>query len=94
MPKDLEADLEAVAQDTGQRARGRAPVKTGKLRSSIFVSRGAEGNTFVVGTPMYYAKFLEWGTKHMKARPFLNVSFRAAMSKLDARIRQWGQVTK
>jgi len=55
-------------------AKRRCPVDTGNLRSSItpVVESWAAG---YVGTNVQYAPFVEYGTKHMAAQPFLEPAF-------------------
>ena len=54
-----------AAKLIAQRARARAPVRTGRLRSSIkAIQERVEAQAF-------YAKFVEYGTRKMKAQPFL-----------------------
>lgn len=61
-------------------ARARCPVKTGRLRDSI----GGE----IVGTVLTeratesYAGFVEYGTRHMPARPFFTPATDQVKSKL------------
>ena len=64
----LAADLIA------QRARGKAPVDTGRLKRSV--TRGnpfktSGGMSISVGTNVSYAEFQERGTKYMDAHPYL-----------------------
>lgn len=47
-----------------------APVDTGNLRSSISHKR-SEKFTERIGTGVEYAGFLEYGTRFMRARPYL-----------------------
>lgn len=72
-----------VARKTIQVNRGakhRAPVDTGRLRSSITWEIGQDGTTIVgrVGTNVHYAPYLELGTRRMRARPFLRPALAAA----------------
>ena len=55
-------------------------VDTGRLRSSITHDLGVDGRGLygMVGTNVEYAIFLEFGTRHMRARPFLRPALRAA----------------
>jgi len=53
----------------GDLARARVPVRTGYLRSTIY-SR-IKGWVAEVGAEAAYAMFVEFGTRHMQARPFL-----------------------
>lgn len=55
-----------------------APVKTGNLRRSIHhltVSKSSTAVSVQVGPTAFYAKFLEFGTRRMRARPFLRPAF-------------------
>lgn len=57
-----------------QRAAGKAPVDTGRLKRSI--TRGnpfktANGQAISVGTNVEYAPFQELGTKFMEPHPYL-----------------------
>lgn len=49
------------------------PVDTGRLRASIssLVTEDAKGLLGIVGTNVEYAIFVEFGTRHMSAQPFL-----------------------
>jgi HK97 gp10 family phage protein len=61
-------------------AKRLAPVDTGRLRSSITWEMGQEGTVIVgrVGTNVHYAPYLEFGTRRMRARPFLRPALAAA----------------
>ena len=54
-------------------ARRFAPVDTGRLRSSILVvpGRDSRGYYVEVGTRVAYAPYVEYGTRHSGAQPFL-----------------------
>lgn len=54
-------------------AKRRAPVDTGRLRSSIThrLGRDSEGLFVDVGTDVEYARFVELGTSKTAAQPFL-----------------------
>ena len=62
----------AMADDAVSALRASVPVKTGRLRNSIHVQRGASSGTrvstqIVVGAP--YAHFVEFGTARTPPRP-------------------------
>src|SRR3954471_20820692 len=67
--------VQVVADDIAADARRLAPVVTGKLRDSIgtrrMMSKGQEGDTVRVEARVYYAQFVELGTRNMSPRPFL-----------------------
>ena len=65
----------------------RAPVKSGFLKDHIVISEKAGVDAIDVGPgkEVYYAKFLEFSTTKMKAKPFIEPSFLAKRHEaLDA----------
>ena len=61
---------------------GKAPnTDTGKLVASIAVEKKAE-STYFVGSGLSYAKYLEFGTSKMLARPWLQPAIRANRNAL------------
>ena len=60
-------------------------VRTGHLKRSIYnkVYERAANVIGVIGTEVIYGKFLEEGTKHMKARPFLRPTVLKNETKLS-----------
>lgn len=73
MEVDSEDALVRVGYKVMSQARILAPVDTGRLRSSIILTRGRDGQGFYVevGTNVYYARFVEFGTRYTNAQPFL-----------------------
>lgn len=70
-----------IASEASPSAPGQGPgVVTGRLRASITYRPGVDAlSPFVdIGTSVYYAPFLEFGTKRMAARPFLRPALEAA----------------
>lgn len=70
--------VRAGARVISNEAKDRVPVKTGALRRSIrvFDDRAAvranlKERTAFVGTRLFYGKFVELGTAHSSAKPFL-----------------------
>lgn len=67
----VQETADAVAAD----AQRLAPERTGTLRRSIVTERltrgGKESNTVRVVARVFYAKFLEFGTRNMRPRPFM-----------------------
>ncbi len=59
-----------------QRAQGKAPVDTGRLKRSVHNTVpqqvGPGQMITLVGTNVEYAPYQEFGTKFMKAQPYLN----------------------
>lgn len=62
------------------RSKRLCAVDTGRLRSSITMEMGKDGDDVVarVGTNVHYAPYLEFGTRRMTARPFLRPALDAA----------------
>lgn len=54
---------------------------TGRLRSSIAFQE--DGNSYIVGTPVIYALYLERGTKTMRPRKFMMPAFEKARSEIE-----------
>jgi HK97 gp10 family phage protein len=67
-----DASLRAALFLEGE-SKKRSPVDTGRLRSSIATSLGAQdkGLTSIVSTNVFYAVFVHEGTKYMKKRQFM-----------------------
>jgi len=55
-------------------------VDTGRLRQSI--RREVSGNVGLVGTDLDYGKKLQFGTRKVAARPWLDVAFREAADRV------------
>lgn len=66
-------------QNTGinieSRAKRLVPVDTGRLRASIVTTRPLNKNAtemhVLIGSKVNYARFVELGTRYMRARPYL-----------------------
>jgi HK97 gp10 family phage protein len=64
-----EVALEAVGLQAEGYAKRLCAVDTGRLRNSI--THTADDDTAYIGTNVEYAPYVEYGTIHMKAQPFL-----------------------
>jgi HK97 gp10 family phage protein len=73
MEVETEDDLVKVGLAVQSKARSLCPVDTGRLRSSIIMTKGRDGQGFYVevGTNVGYGRFVEFGTVHTRAQPFL-----------------------
>ena len=76
-------DLQALGIDVQNQARRFCPVDTGRLRSSIQHQMGedAQGPYVVIGTNVEYAPYVEFGTLHQRARPYLRPALARAISR-------------
>jgi len=82
-----ERDLTVLGLRVQNRARELCPVDTGRLRSSIQTSglqRDGRGAYIKVGTNVFYAGFVEFGTSRMPAQPYLRPALLEAA-------RAWGR---
>lgn len=65
------------------------PVDTGRLRASITTTvEESEQNIKVkVGTDVNYGPYLEFGTRYMRAKPFLRPAFMIVINKLKGELK-------
>lgn len=70
---DSERDLIRAGLAVQSEARKLCPVDTGRLRASIVSvpSKDSRGPYVDVGTNVDYAPFVEYGTQHSPAQPFM-----------------------
>lgn len=74
----------ALALSVEATAKRLAPVDTGNLRRSITHKPGRDGFSYYVdvGTNVIYAPYVEFGTQHMRAQPYLRPAFLQAVNQL------------
>lgn len=77
----VSAALAESAQVAASLARQVVPVKTGYLKSTIFVSQEGELR-FEIGASAPYASYIELGTVHQEAQPFIRPSVEMARQHL------------
>jgi len=80
------AAVKKKAEDIARDAKGRAPVQTGFLRSSIHAVSVAEGKSAEVQVDAPYAPFVEYGTYKMAARPFLSPAVAAHVDDFKSEV--------
>jgi HK97 gp10 family phage protein len=71
----LREEFEHIGYLMESMAKTHAPVRTGRLRDSIFHS--VERLVLTIGAKAYYASFVEFGTRFMQAQPYLRPAIRA-----------------
>lgn len=77
----LQDDMIRLAVRSVRNAKKRCPVDTGRLRSSItFVKLKPLG--VKVGTPVTYARHVEYGTVYQTAQPYLRPAIREELANL------------
>lgn len=92
LPDALKVELERTASDAMSQAQALAPVRTGRMRASIAIERYPGGVTLKAGK--FYSRFVEWGTKKMKAEPFMRPAMSTALHQLNLRIQARMQALK
>ena len=79
--EDVRRKLEMWAQTVGDIARARVPVRSGYLRSTIYAR--IRGWVAEVGAEAAYSMFVEFGTRYMRARPFLFPAIQSYLPVLE-----------
>ena len=84
-----------VANTVGRVAQGRVPRATGALANSFGLDRGiVEGNPAAVLTwGARYAVYVNFGTRHMPARPFATDALEVATKDADRMLTAWAEQT-
>ena len=70
---DLTQALNLACIAVENEAKKNCPVDDGQLRQSI--THEIEGNEAWVGTNVFYAPYVEYGTRFMEAQPYLKPAF-------------------
>lgn len=84
LPQVVDKVVRKTAFEIESVAKSRAPVDTGNLKASISTMVDGPAHA-VVGTNVEYAPFVEYGTRHMAAQPYLIPAAEQARPKfLDA----------
>ena len=78
----LKKAIATAAYNTEAGAKRRAPVDTGNLRDSITTNIASDGKSAEVGTNVEYAPYVEFGTVHQAAQPYLLPAFADAVKEL------------
>lgn len=84
MQRHVHRQLASWAADVKALARQLVPVRTGHLRSSIY----AKIHEWVakIGAEATYAMFVEFGTRYMRARPYLYPAIQEHLPRLETMI--------
>ncbi|MDH7477097.1 MAG: HK97 gp10 family phage protein [Candidatus Bathyarchaeota archaeon] len=73
--------LAGWAEEAKAYAKQLAPVRTGRLRSSIYAK--IQDWVAQIGAEATYALFVEFGTRNMQARPFLYPAIQEYLPRLE-----------
>lgn len=81
MQRHVHRQLASWAEDVKTLAKQLVPVRTGHLHSSIY----AKISEWVaeIGAEVTYALFVELGTRHMRAQPYLYPSIQEHLPRLE-----------
>jgi HK97 gp10 family phage protein len=81
MQQHVQRQLAMWAEDVKALATQLVPVKTGRLRSSIYAK--IQEWVAEIGAEATYALFVEFGTRSMQARPYLYPAIQTYLPRLE-----------
>ena len=81
LQQKIQQQLERWSMEIREYARSLAPIRTGRLRSSIYAK--TSGWEVQIGAEASYALFVEFGTRQMQAQPFLHPAVEEYMPRLE-----------
>jgi len=84
---DTSTEVKRAAFDVEALGKAKAPVRTGTLRRSITTQIDEGGMRAVVGPSVDYGIYVELGTRHMAARPYMRPAAEAVMPHYVDRIK-------
>jgi HK97 gp10 family phage protein len=82
-PDKIEDAVKKAALKLEGEAKRLCPVDTGRLRNSIETQR-IDRYTYGVGTGVEYAPYVEFGTRKMRAQPYLRPAMEIVRDSLNA----------
>jgi len=82
MQRHVHRQLASWAADVKALAKQLVPVRTGHLRSSIYVK--IQEWVAEIGAEATYALFVEFGTRYMQAQPYLYPAIQEHLPQLEA----------
>lgn len=91
LDRHLEEAMEEAVLRIEADAKRNAPVDTGRLRSSIASEVNRRGESQIlgsVGSNLVYSKFVETGTRHMPASPYLGPAVEQNISEIESLFQQ------
>lgn len=74
-PEAIRTVVKKNGSDLQKKAQRKAPYKTGNLRRSIQLQFSGDGMTATVEPTAHYAPYVEYGTRFMKAQPYLRPAY-------------------
>jgi len=85
----IEKEIKISAINIQREAKKICPWITNRLRSSIaiqFFNSGGRINAAEIGSNVEYAPYVEFGTRYMKAEPYLRPAYHAELPKYKANV--------
>ena len=82
MKQNIAKQADPVGQEMEDMAKSLAPVRTGRLRDSIYHHVNPEDLTMDFGNNVEYGVFVEFGTRRMAAQPHIRPALDAKQQKL------------
>ena len=86
MPPGSVAALRSAVRQLQRAIIQAAPFKTGRLRRSIRRRGSVAGKGSIISVAVFYAKFLERGTRYIQARRFVRNALVAFAESLDSSV--------
>lgn len=83
----VEAEVKAATLAVEAAGKEKAAVRTGTLRRSIHSIFSSDGLTGTVGPSVGYGIFVEMGTRHMAARPYMRPAAELVYPKFIDRLK-------
>lgn len=87
LESDVAADVKRAASEIEALGKAKAPVRTGTLRRSIHTVLSENDHKAVIGPSVDYGLFVEMGTRHMGARPYMRPAAEAVLPRYVDRIK-------
>ncbi|MCW3994599.1 MAG: HK97 gp10 family phage protein [Candidatus Bathyarchaeota archaeon] len=81
MEKNVKNQLYEWAKDIKADAQNLVPVQTGYLQSTIYAK--SQDWQIQVGAEATYATYVEFGTRYMRAKPYLTPAIEAQLPRLE-----------
>jgi HK97 gp10 family phage protein len=79
----LTVALSNIFEAGSNRMKSDCPVRTGNLKRSITLNKSSEGNILVqINITAKYAGFVNFGTVHMRPRPFASNGYNFILSEM------------
>jgi len=82
----VKTSLKQAAVLTKEEAIRNVPVRTGKLRKSIYYRVNSDEMGYTVGAKTLYASYVEYGTRYMRAQPYIRPAFLFVASNLKSAV--------